>query len=387
MSADNLNITEPYIGADERQDNVPASAPAGCRNRGVQKPRRHKPGPKRKNWMPNPYGKYPTASAVKKYIEATSQYYAPSTQAERSRKIRYLANIMRELGAPKTPSKWEEKHIRAFVKYLNDKKLDNWTRRKYIRFMNDFLEYMNNPALSEMLKHKQIRMPPIPDKDIRSLPEDVIQRIHNHTLTMEGWEGSVARLITVLYPYTGLRPSELRTLKYTDIDMANYLIKVSHPKGEGSYGKNRIIGILPQIRNDIFQFIVEREQYLNDIGAPTTSEPFIPWRTRQGKVSYWQHQKVLVLKRKIEQISGISFKLKDYRSSFCQIMIDRGAELQAVSKLMGHKNTRTTENYYGRIRDNQAIVEMYRVFGADTKNLIDPVLRKSQTMNSGPGRI
>lgn len=39
---------------------------------------------------------------------------------------------------------------------------------------------------------------------------------------------------------------------------------------------------------------------------------------------------------------------------------------QAVSKVMGHKTTRTTESYYGRIRDMDAIQEIERVFGIVT---------------------
>ena len=106
------------------------------------------------------------------------------------------------------------------------------------------MEYYGNHLISEMMARKEIRMPQIPGKEIRSLPLDVIELIHTVTLTMEGWHGSVARLITVLYPYTGLRPSELRTLKYSDVDIANWHITVSHPKGEKSYGRKRLVGIL-----------------------------------------------------------------------------------------------------------------------------------------------
>jgi site-specific recombinase XerD len=61
--------------------------------------------------------------------------------------------------------------------------------------------------------------------------------------------------------------------------------------------------------------------------------------------------------------SGINFRWKDYRSSFCQMAIDKGAELQAVSKVMGHSTTATTESYYGRIKDTDAIREIERVLG------------------------
>ena len=43
--------------------------------------------------------------------------------------------------------------------------------------------------------------------------------------------------------------------------------------------------------------------------------------------------------------------------------IDKGANLQAEVMVMGHKTMRTTESYYGRIRDDDAIHEIERVFG------------------------
>jgi len=49
--------------------------------------------------------------------------------------------------------------------------------------------------------------------------------------------------------------------------------------------------------------------------------------------------------------------------------IDKGANLQAVSKIMGHKTTKTTESYYGRIKDMDAVNEIERVFGIDTPRI------------------
>ena len=60
--------------------------------------------------------------------------------------------------------------------------------------------------------------------------------------------------------------------------------------------------------------------------------------------------------------AGIKFKIKDYRSTFCQWLIDKGAQLEAVSKIMGHKTSVTTESYYGRIGNDTAISEIERVF-------------------------
>jgi integrase len=60
----------------------------------------------------------------------------------------------------------------------------------------------------------------------------------------------------------------------------------------------------------------------------------------------------------MEKVSGIKFKFKDYRSSFTQIHIDNEEQVQAVSKVLGHGSTKTTEKRYGRIRNSAAMKEI-----------------------------
>ena len=318
--------------------------------------------------MPNPFGKHPLASAVKKYLYATEQYYAPITQAERRRKIRLIGEQMIALSAPQSPQKWNKEHVRAFIKWMNNRDIQNATQRKYLALLRDFMEFYGNNIFREMIAKKEIRIPQVPEKILTSLSREEIEIIHNATLTMTGWTGSVSRLITMLYPYSGLRPSELRTLKYTDVDTKNWVITVSHPKGEKSNGKKRLVAILPHVREDVIQYLRERQLYLQKHGLPETVEPLIP-TVRNAKVYYWSDAKLRKVKGKIQRLAGIEFKLKDYRSSFCQIAIDLGAELSAVSKMMGHKTTKTTETYYGRIRDISAIKEIERAFSEPTQKV------------------
>jgi site-specific recombinase XerD len=312
--------------------------------------------------MPNPHGRYPRSSALKKYIESTKHYYAPSTQAERERKIRYVLTVMESLGAPHCPSKVEEKHIFAFLDWMETRSLTGETKRKLLRFLRDFLAFHDNEVINKLLSRKQIRMPKnIRDQNFRSLPMDIVETIHTATHHIDGWEGSIARFITLAYPYTGLRPSELRTMEFRDIDLPSWTLVVSHPKGEGLYGQHRRVPIAFQVRPAFSKFLTERKEYLKQNGYSENEIPLIPHIGKKG-VTVWTHQQFLKIKSGIEQVSGIEFKLKDYRTTFCQYTIDMGADISAVSKIMGHKTTMTTELFYGRIRNDDAITEINRVF-------------------------
>lgn len=52
------------------------------------------------------------------------------------------------------------------------------------------------------------------------------------------------------------------------------------------------------------------------------------------------------MKSKVGQTSGIKFRIKDFRSTYAQMNIDRDHGLLSdVSEFMGHATTKTTEEH------------------------------------------
>jgi integrase len=316
----------------------------------------NKPG-----WNPNPYGKYLLASQVKKFIEGTNGYYAEITQKERSRKIRRITKRIVELGAENSVLKWEKEDILRWRRDC-ETNLGYATIRKYWHILRDFLNYYNVNIIEEMIRKKEIRVPSVPPKEIITIDEKTIWVIHRSTYEMQGWEGDIARFATIAYPFTGLRPSEFRTLLFSDINIRDWTLTVSTPKGAELYGIQRTVGIPSIIRDEFARFLEARRKYLASAGINENFQWLIPYKA-WGKYSHWPEGPWNDLKRTINVVSGNRFRWKDYRSSFCQMAIDKGAELQAVSKVMGHSTTATTESYYGRIKDTDAIREIERVLG------------------------
>lgn len=68
------------------------------------------------------------------------------------------------------------------------------------------------------------------------------------------------------------------------------------------------------------------------------------------------------LKGELERRSGVRFSLKTFRATFAQMAKDRGVQIEAVSRALRHSNNRTTEQYYARIRDDDAFAELERAF-------------------------
>jgi integrase len=328
----------------------------------TKRPGRKKLHPKNKpGWNSNPYGRYPLVSQVKKFTEGTKGYYAGNTQSVRRSIIKRITKKIVELGAEDSVFQWEKEDI---LKWKQDceMRLDYATIRKYWHVLRDFLNFYNIKIIEDMIRKKEIRIPSVPSKEISTLDEKTIWKIHKSTHEMEGWEGDVARFATIAYPFTGLRPSEFRTLLFADINTRDWTLTVSTPKGAELYGIKRTVGIPSIIRNEFTRFLEARKRYLTSVRINENFKWLIPYKARYGH-SCWTEGKWNELKRTINAVSGNNFRWKDYRSSFCQMAIDKGAILQAVSKVMGHKTTTTTESYYGRIKDKDAIREIERVLG------------------------
>lgn len=68
------------------------------------------------------------------------------------------------------------------------------------------------------------------------------------------------------------------------------------------------------------------------------------------------------VKADLERISGVRFHLKTFRATFGQLAIDKGVRIEAVSRAMRHRSTRTTEAFYARIRADRAFQEIEEAF-------------------------
>ncbi len=342
---------------------------------GHQARKRKRPGPKRKhprdkeNWMPNRHGRIPYKGQLDEYLKKTDRYYEPLTRKERNRKFNLIGKTIVELGALPNIYKWTKDDIHRWITHIDDR-IQNSTQVKYWRYLEEVLDYYRNDCLKEMLRDREIRRPRVPPKEVRSLTEEDVIAVNEATNGIGGWDGTVAKFVTIMYPYTGLRPSELRTQKLSEVYIQQWTLRVSNPKGSKQYGRKRTVPIPAPTRGPLQEFLQARETYLQDLGEEVNVDILIPYRSRQG-ITFWPETRWRALKGMISRRTHVEFTWKDFRSTYCQWLIDRGATLQSVSKIMGHSTTRTTELHYGRIKDSRAIEEINRV-------LSEPVIPRQE---------
>jgi integrase len=59
----------------------------------------------------------------------------------------------------------------------------------------------------------------------------------------------------------------------------------------------------------------------------------------------------------VKEETGVDFDLRACRRTFGQNCLDQGVPLDATSRMMGHATSKTTETYYARKKNDQAVSE------------------------------
>lgn len=139
-------------------------------------------------------------------------------------------------------------------------------------------------------------------------------------------------LIELLY-LTGLRTDELVMLKDIDIDLCSNTMHV-----HGKRNKDRIIPISPKTNLLFLEYIKVRN---HDVENRT---PYLFVR-KNGKQLY--HRMVYAIVNKhLSDVKTLSVKSPHVlRHSFATVMLDNGAEINAVKNLLGHASLSSTQIY------------------------------------------
>lgn len=143
--------------------------------------------------------------------------------------------------------------------------------------------------------------------------------------------------------------------------MGHGRVLVSHPKGEGAWAAPDYAPLPQPARIALEDFLPERAAYLG--GEPC--EWLLPLRRYRGTEATgpWSAAMLRKVKADLSRKSGVSFRgLKTFRATFAQAAKDAGAPIEAVSRALRHRTTKTTEAFYARIRADDAFREIDRAF-------------------------
>ncbi len=161
----------------------------------------------------------------------------------------------------------------------------------------------------------------------------------------------------------GTRNKEIRFANEQDIDTNNWTFDIIHVKGEDTYGQPRLVPIIPAIRGLLlsYLFLIKRWKCQNKIDSPAL------FPSKGSSDGYLSSNGIREIKNIVEKDLNIKFELRTSRRTFGQKYIDSDLDIESVSVLMGHSTTKTTEKFYGRRRNLQALEKAKRSWDNSAK--------------------
>ncbi|AWA29738.1 integrase [Flavobacterium magnum] len=237
--------------------------------------------------------------------------------------------------------------VRSWIVSLVEGGISNNSVNRKISSLKAFYKFLLKTRqidTSPLLKHKALKTP----KKIQiPFSEKELDAVLHQIQYPEGYEGLRDRLIIDLFYTTGIRRTELITLKLQHLDFANGTLKVL-----GKRNKERIIPVLPIISHQLHTYIKERAN-LQEIKDPE----FVFLTLKGVKLS-----DSLVYRLINDYFSNVSEKVKKsphiLRHTFATHLLNNGADLNSVKELLGHSSLASTQVY-----THNSLAELKKVYG------------------------
>jgi integrase/recombinase XerD len=179
-------------------------------------------------------------------------------------------------------------------------------------------------------------------KPHKRISDDDLVTILKTVDKMPGWHGSMMRDIIALYLSSGLRPRELRLAQLKDLNLKKKTIFVRHPKEENSWASTQEVTlVMDELFPLIERYVKERDEYLRAIGLPKCTALFP--NVLKGEDGFYSEKTFNQIKTKVENLSGIHFRLKDFRPTLASRVESHDPNvLPSMSAQLRHSSTKTT---------------------------------------------
>ena len=193
-------------------------------------------------------------------------------------------------------------------------------------------------ALSRHLVEKDPAHVIVGPKNSKPLPafvreQDMNRLLDGEEMWQDNFEDLRARTIIILLYHTGVRVSELTGMDVSSLDMYDSYIKV---KGKGN--KERVVPFGEELKAGLEKYLVVRESFAGMKDGPL----FVDDRLRRMSPD----QVRAIVKNNLSKVTTQKKRSPHVlRHSFATAMLNNGAGIESVKKLLGHAKISTTEIY------------------------------------------
>ena len=163
--------------------------------------------------------------------------------------------------------------------------------------------------------------------------QDMNRLLDGEEMWQDNFEDLRARTIIILLYHTGVRVSELTGMDVSSLDMYDSYIKV---RGKGN--KERVVPFGEELKAGLEKYLVARESFAGMKDGPL----FVDDRLRRMSPD----QVRAIVKNNLSKVTTQKKRSPHVlRHSFATAMLNNGAGIESVKKLLGHAKISTTEIY------------------------------------------
>lgn len=313
----------------------------------------------------------PLKTAIKKYVKHKvdrGHWRERTADDRRGRLNRFMASVPPDV----TVAMIRPKHIEAFLEraplghetnarnVLDAERLSPNAARTYHSQLKGFFAWCVASGFCEASPVDDVDRPARPPREepvhltpaqLQDLCRAVLDDAETKRLTGK-LRGPYARQIVYLVDvfelgaYTGLRPAELRRLRWRDVDMSRGVLHVRHTAlGRVKAEKQRVVPILSPARPVLERLAASRATE-NDDDTVLTS----PMPSKSGKPQPISIQAVSRSFRTYARQIGLDgVSLYALRRTCATWLASNGAGIQVAQRVLGHASIRTTADFYASV--------------------------------------
>ena len=226
------------------------------------------------------------------------------------------------------------KHIRNWIVDMVNTGLAPKSVNRKVTSLKSYFKFLMREGVVEVNPVDGVPTPKLPKKLPVFVKESEMDLLLDEIPFSEDYEGVRDKMILELFYGSGMRLSELVSLKDRDFDLGQGVVRVT-----GKYNKVRIIPMYPSLISMVEEYI----NYRNVIFGKENALSF--FLTKKGDVVY--HKLIYRVVNKYLTLVTTLHKKSPHvlRHSFATSLLNAGADLNAIKELLGHSNLNATQVY------------------------------------------
>ncbi len=280
----------------------------------------------------------------------------------------YLESLLAERGAAKATVIAYKRDIVDYFNFLEKKSIDS--AHSDVEIINQFIALLSkngiftrsiarkisslrgyyNFLLSEKIIKENpvlfIQKPKFSSKLPNYLTDDEFEKLASHILTDQSVEGIRLRAMILVMHCSGLRVSELVSLKlsHLEVNLEKMEVTSEHIIIMGKGGKERVVLLSAKSLEALNDYLVIRENFIDHSNSKSQLYLF-PSTSKQGYLTRQNFAQQLKKAALLANLDPNKISPHVLRHSFATKLLSSGADLRVVQELLGHSDISTTQIY------------------------------------------